>query len=85
MKRCLSLHVIPDFFILEEYLGKSELPAIRPNNPANIGALAVCADPSKAWQAEHYESKIARPAVESPFGITTSGSVIPFFLGGILI
>ena len=47
MKRCLSVHVIPLFFILLLYLNPVD-PADLPSSPASIGAEAVFSSPSKA-------------------------------------
>jgi hypothetical protein len=84
MNRCLSVQVIPLFFMLLLYL-KPVAPAGRPTSPARIGAEAVFSSPSKAWHAEQCWSNTSRPCPASPLGTSTSGSVIPFFLGGITL
>lgn len=89
-KRCLSVQVIPDFFMaplskvyfstlyyrLYLYL-KPVAPAALPEIPAILGAEAVLSSPASVeWQAEQCCSKISLPAPESPSGRVTYGEEV---------
>lgn len=63
----------------------SEESAVRLQNRSypRVGAEAVRLSPSRAWQAAHWPSKMARPALGSPTGTSTFGSGLSFLGGGI--